>query len=131
MRIDFHAFLFGGKGGIRTHGRISPTPIFETGTLNQLRHLSNIIKNQLKHAGFGAEGGVRTLAPLSRPNCLANNPLHHLGTSAFSYNKIKSEKYKYVFFTFYNLSLIFCWRRGWDSNPRYATNARQFSRLVP
>ena len=32
---------------------------------------------------FGAEGGVRTLAPLSRPNCLANNPLHHLGTSAF------------------------------------------------
>ena len=28
----------------------------------------------------GGEGGVRTLAPLLRPNSLANCPLHHLGT---------------------------------------------------
>ena len=29
---------------------------------------------------------VRTSAPLSRPNCLANNPLHHLGTTPFFIN---------------------------------------------
>ena len=28
---------------------------------------------------------VRTSAPLSRPNCLANNPLHHLGTTPFCF----------------------------------------------
>ena len=31
----------------------------------------------------GGEGGVRTLAPLLRPNSLANCPLHHLGTSPY------------------------------------------------
>ena len=32
----------------------------------------------------GGEGGVRTLAPLLRPNSLANCPLHHLGTSPYN-----------------------------------------------
>ena len=30
---------------------------------------------------FGGDERVRTSAPLSGPNCLANSPLHHLGTS--------------------------------------------------
>lgn len=32
---------------------------------------------------IGGDERVRTSAPLSRPNCLANSPLHHLGTSPF------------------------------------------------
>ena len=32
-------------------------------------------------SSFGGVERVRTSAPLSRPNCLANNPLHHLGTT--------------------------------------------------
>ena len=30
---------------------------------------------------IGGDERVRTSAPLSGPNCLANSPLHHLGTS--------------------------------------------------
>ena len=30
----------GGEGGIRTHGTVTRTPIFKTGALNQLDHLS-------------------------------------------------------------------------------------------
>ena len=30
---------------------------------------------------FGGDERVRTSAPLSGPNCLANSPLHHLGKS--------------------------------------------------
>ncbi len=33
-------FAFGGKTGIRTLGRDKPTPVFKTGALNQLDHLS-------------------------------------------------------------------------------------------
>ena len=36
---------------------------------------------------FGGVERVRTSAPLTRPNCLANNPLHHLGTTPFYYKK--------------------------------------------
>ena len=32
---------------------------------------------------FGGVERVRTSAPRKRPNCLANNPLHHLGTTPF------------------------------------------------
>ena len=34
------AYLIGGEGGIRTHGTLARTPIFKTGALNQLDHLS-------------------------------------------------------------------------------------------
>ena len=34
------SILFGGEGGIRTHGTLARTPIFKTGALNQLDHLS-------------------------------------------------------------------------------------------
>ena len=30
----------------------------------------------------------------------------------------------------FNHSQVFKWRRRWDSNPRYAINVRQFSRLL-
>lgn len=40
---------------------------------------------------FGGEGGVRTLAPLLRPNSLANCPLHHLGTSPYINKKMAEE----------------------------------------
>ena len=39
----------------------------------------------------GGEGGVRTLAPLLRPNSLANCPLHHLGTSPYINKKMAEE----------------------------------------
>ena len=42
-----------------------------------------IINISLKYVG-GVER-VRTSAPLTRPNCLANNPLHHLGTTPFCF----------------------------------------------
>ena len=32
---------------------------------------------------FGGEGGIRTLAPVTRPSGLANRPLHHLGTPPY------------------------------------------------
>ena len=31
---------FGGEGGIRTHGRVTPTAVFETARFGQLSHLS-------------------------------------------------------------------------------------------
>ena len=31
------------------------------------------------HAGFGGDGEIRTLAPVSRPTPLAGEPLHRLG----------------------------------------------------
>lgn len=34
-------FCFGGKTGIRTLGRGKPSPVFKTGALNQLDHLSS------------------------------------------------------------------------------------------
>ena len=33
--------------------------------------------------------------------------------------------------TFNTLAGSICWRRGWDSNPRYAINVCLFSRQVP
>ncbi len=33
-------YSLGGEGGIRTHGTLTRTPIFKTGALNQLDHLS-------------------------------------------------------------------------------------------
>ena len=38
-------------------------------------------KNLALHFGVGER--VRTSAPLTGPNCLANNPLHHLGTPTY------------------------------------------------
>ena len=49
---------------------------------------------------IGGAGEGRTLAPVSRPNGLANRPLHHLSTAPYS------------------VLIVFLWRRGWDSNPR-------------
>ena len=37
------SFMIGGEGGIRTHGTLARTPIFKTGALNQLDHLSNTL----------------------------------------------------------------------------------------
>ena len=39
--------LSGGEGGIRTHGGVSPTPVFETGLFNQLQHLSVLVNDPL------------------------------------------------------------------------------------
>ena len=33
-------FLYGGESEIRTHGSLTTTPVFKTGALNQLDHLS-------------------------------------------------------------------------------------------
>lgn len=47
--------------------------------------------NKKAKNNFGGEGGVRTLAPLLRPNSLANCPLHHLGTSPYINKKMAEE----------------------------------------
>ena len=56
------AELFGGRGGIRTHGTLAGTPVFKTGALNRsatlpsLRHQSLSvlkIKNGLAADGLG------------------------------------------------------------------------------
>ena len=39
--------LQSGEGGIRTHGGVSPTPVFETGLFNQLKHLSVLANDPL------------------------------------------------------------------------------------
>ena len=52
---------------------------------------SQFVAASLFHSG--GVGGIRTLAPVTRPNDLANRPLQPL-----EYHSI--------------------WRRGWDSNPR-------------
>ena len=38
---------------------------------------------------LGGERGVRTLAPVARPNSLANCPLHHLGISPYLLKKLQ------------------------------------------
>ena len=58
------------------------------------------------HAGFGGDGEIRTLAPVSRPTPLAGEPLHRLGYIS-----------KWVVCAGY-LVVEGCWRREWDSNPR-------------
>ncbi len=39
----------GGESEIRTHGRLAPTPVFKTGALNQLDHLSSNIKSDKEY----------------------------------------------------------------------------------
>ena len=78
------------------------------------------LKSLYSYSGVGER--VRSSAPIARPSSLANCPLHHLGTPTLN---LKSQSYICL------LQDFFVWRRGWDSNPRYAMNARQFSRLVP
>ena len=49
---------------------------------------------------FGGERGVRTLAPITRPNSLANCPLHHLGISPNCIYKIIKKPQKIVYDNF-------------------------------
>jgi hypothetical protein len=35
--------VIGGRGGIRTPGTLSGTPVFKTGAINQLCHSSNML----------------------------------------------------------------------------------------
>lgn len=44
---------------------------------------SNQRRNLVRHYAGGAERGIWTLAPVSRPTPLAGEPLHHLGISAW------------------------------------------------
>ena len=47
---------------------------------------------------FGGDERVRTSAPCYRPNCLANSPLHHLGTSPNNiYIKLTNRFYYNIF----------------------------------
>ena len=43
----------GGKSGIRTHGRLTPTPVFKTGALSQLDHLSMCNSRLDYHTSIG------------------------------------------------------------------------------
>ena len=52
----------------------------------------------------GAEGGTRTLAPVTRPTPLAGAPRHQL-----EYFCIDNKILRYI--------KTAVWRRGWDSNP--------------
>ena len=64
----------------------------------------------------GGEDGIRTHAPVARPNGLANRPLEPLEYfSMVSRFHIISN---FSSFAPQSLTYIFTWRRGWDSNPR-------------
>ena len=83
--------------------RFSPTPIFETGTLNQLRQLSimDILEAPLIYRGasfFGGEGGIRTHDGLQthanfQDWCLkpTRPPLHINNKYKFNMRKPKSQ----------------------------------------
>ena len=49
------SFMIGGEGGIRTHGTLARTPIFKTGALNQLDHLSSRLLNKYSTCKFNCQ----------------------------------------------------------------------------
>ena len=53
--------------------KFSPNDLFLS--KKKIQSLKNLISS------FGGDERVRTSAPCYRPNCLANSPLHHLGTT--------------------------------------------------
>ena len=60
---------------------------------------------------FGGEDGIRTHAPVTQPNGLANRPLEPL--EYFSgFNDLRCEGVLFPMGSSFAL-----WRRGWDSNP--------------
>jgi hypothetical protein len=44
--IDGELAVYGGRGGIRTHGTVTRTPDFESGAFDQLSHPSFVRLNQ-------------------------------------------------------------------------------------
>ena len=61
---------------------------------------------------FGGDRGIRTLAPLAGPNSLANCPLRPTWVCLLK--------------NLADLCPLSIWRRGWDSNPRYAHTYANF-----
>ena len=67
---------------------------------------------------YGGDERVRTSAPCYRPNCLANSPLHHLGTSPnIGCQTINSEKH--IIFIMICLSILLAERVGFEPTVRY------------
>ena len=57
--------VFGGWGGIRTHGELAPTPVFKTGALNRsATHPNRGIKHLPDRAGAG-KGRYRPIAAVT------------------------------------------------------------------
>ena len=52
--------LFGGRGGIRTHGTLAGTPVFKTGALN---HSATLPSEFSDLAGVRARGKDQSLQP--------------------------------------------------------------------
>ena len=92
--IKSHIISFGGVSGTRTQtpfDRLLPafqasalpvrlkTPRVGGATSQYLVYLDQGFTS----LPFGGEGGIRTLAPVTRPSGLANRPLHHLGTPPY------------------------------------------------
>ena len=110
--LNNYLFLifYGGEIGIRTLGTLTRTPVFTTGALNQLDHLSITICYSKSINDFSSlvlvififklaeKEGFEPSRRLTRPTPLAGAPLQPL--EYFSNLKI--------------------WRRDRDSNPRYA-----------
>src|ERR1700680_1077067 len=58
-------FRYGGEGGIRTHGRVSPTLAFEASSFNR----SDTSPQRQSHSSGGAAAGQRRLVWRFRPAC--------------------------------------------------------------
>ena len=81
--------------------------------INQYFYKKNINLYQINVSG--GERGVRTLAPLTRPNSLANCPLHHLGISPYYFILIKV---RYLYISYLTLYLL-AERVGFEPTVRY------------
>ena len=72
-------------------------------------------KKLYRNSFFGGDRGIRTLAALANPNSLANCPLRPAWVCLHFFKALR----------FYQTK-CFIWRRGWDSNPRYAHTYANF-----
>ena len=91
MKEENITVIAGGSGGI---GRSVVRKFLRKGDrvividLNKITDENITIKNKNKAPTYvdtllGGVERVRTSAPCYRPNCLANSPLHHLGTTPY------------------------------------------------
>ena len=59
----------GGRGGIRTHGELAPTPVFKTGALNRSATLPRLGRYRHLHEHAGRNTGF------SKPSCALVTPV--------------------------------------------------------
>ena len=73
-----HRRPYGGEGGIRTRGGVTPTHAFQACSFG-LSDTSPLIPKLVKE--IGGEEGIRTLGPRERSTVFETAPIDHSGTS--------------------------------------------------